>query len=127
MVVSLALVIYLICLSSASGPAALGHQVYLSSRLLMSILNIASQSVHCNFILHLLWSESECHIQIMVLEAPLSCPHKVIHTMYVLVAILILFQKHLWCKKKVRPRKCKLLSDLKMWYHFEAKKKSYTS
>ena len=29
--------------------------------------------------------------------------------------------------KKVRTRKCKSLNDLKMWYHCEAKKKSYTS
>jgi len=34
----------------------------------------------------------------------------------------ILFQKHLWCKK-ARPRKCKLLNDLKVWNHCEAKKR----
>ena len=40
------------------------------------------------------------------------------------VPIIILSQKHLCCKKKARPRKCKLLSNLKMWYHGEAKKKA---
>jgi len=39
----------------------------------------------------------------------------------------ILLQKHLWCKKKARTRKCKLLNDLKVWNHCEAKKKRYTS
>ena len=29
--------------------------------------------------------------------------------------------------KKARPRKCKLLNNLKMLYHYEAKKKNYTS
>jgi len=36
----------------------------------------------------------------------------------------ILSQKDLWCKRKARPRKCKLLND---WNHWEDKKKRYTS
>ena len=37
------------------------------------------------------------------------------------------YPKSISAVKKARPRKCKLLRDLKMWYHCEAKKKSYTS
>ena len=37
------------------------------------------------------------------------------------------YPKNIFAVKKVRTRKCKLLNDLKMWYHCEAKKKSYTS
>ena len=41
----------------------------------------------------------------------------------ILMLLLDLFQKHIRCKKG----EAKLLSDLKMCYHCEAKKKSYTS
>jgi len=51
-----------------------------------------------------------------------------IHIMWILVASFTLsYPKNISPVKKARTRMCKLLNDLKVWNHCEAKKKIYTS
>jgi len=47
--------------------------------------------------------------------------------LYILKKELISYPKNISAVKKGEPKKCEVLSDLKMWYHCEAKKKSYTT
>jgi len=54
-------------------------------------------------------------------------PTKCMHVFSGLCKCNILFQKNISDVKKVKSRKCKILNDLKVWNHCEAKKKRYTS